>query len=247
MPRQLPWAQALRNTRNGLFVVDRSQRVLSWNRAEERLFGHAATDVVGCHCYDVVAGRLASGRLWCRPNCGVQRSVRQGRLLPAVEIAVLTKERRTVWLDVACFVLPGKPAPLVAHLLRDITAEKHHEEELDRIRTIMGVGGGRSRPGGEQREMPGAPAARPAADPVELESAKRLATLSARERSVLRLLADGLSGKSIAARLGISVLTVRSHVANVLRKLGVHRQAAAVAVALREEASPEHVRKFPTN
>jgi DNA-binding NarL/FixJ family response regulator len=61
------------------------------------------------------------------------------------------------------------------------------------------------------------------------------ARLTRREREVLLLLADGLRQDDIAERLFISRKTVGTHVANILRKLGVRSQTQAVAVALREE------------
>lgn len=59
--------------------------------------------------------------------------------------------------------------------------------------------------------------------------------LTKRELEVLRLLADGLRQDEIAERLFISRKTVGTHVANILRKLGVHSQIQAVALAYREE------------
>jgi DNA-binding NarL/FixJ family response regulator len=61
------------------------------------------------------------------------------------------------------------------------------------------------------------------------------ARLTGREREVLLLLADGLRQDDIAERLFISRKTVGTHVANILRKLGVRSQTQAVAVAFREE------------
>ena len=59
--------------------------------------------------------------------------------------------------------------------------------------------------------------------------------LTKRELEVLRHLADGLRQDEIAERLFISRKTVGTHVANILRKLGVHSQIQAVALAYREE------------
>jgi DNA-binding NarL/FixJ family response regulator len=59
--------------------------------------------------------------------------------------------------------------------------------------------------------------------------------LTNREREVLLLLAGGLRQEDIAARLFISRKTVGTHVANILRKLGVRSQTQAVAVAFREQ------------
>lgn len=59
------------------------------------------------------------------------------------------------------------------------------------------------------------------------------AGLTAREQEVLRLLADGLSNADIAARLTLSVHTVRNHVASLSAKLGAHSKLEALAVAVR--------------
>lgn len=59
------------------------------------------------------------------------------------------------------------------------------------------------------------------------------AGLTAREREVVRLLADGLSDREIASRLSISPHTVHGHVANLLAKLGVESRTAAAAFAIR--------------
>lgn len=59
-------------------------------------------------------------------------------------------------------------------------------------------------------------------------------TLTRREREVLQLAADGLSGPAIAEALVITPATVRTHFRNVYEKLGVGDRPAAVATALRE-------------
>lgn len=63
------------------------------------------------------------------------------------------------------------------------------------------------------------------------------AKLSRRELEVLRLLAQGLTQPEIAARLTISPKTVATHIEHVLRKLGVHSRAQAVALAFREDTT----------
>jgi DNA-binding CsgD family transcriptional regulator len=55
--------------------------------------------------------------------------------------------------------------------------------------------------------------------------------LTRRETEVLRLLADGLTNKQIAARLFISEKTVGSHVAHIFEKLGVHSRVGAAGRA----------------
>jgi DNA-binding NarL/FixJ family response regulator len=57
--------------------------------------------------------------------------------------------------------------------------------------------------------------------------------LSARERQVLHLLADGASNKVIARRLGITPNTAKFHVASIIAKLGAIGRTDAVARAMR--------------
>lgn len=58
-------------------------------------------------------------------------------------------------------------------------------------------------------------------------------SITAREREVLQLLADGLDNRAIATRLGISPQTVRTHIGNLLAKLAVSSRLEAVVKAVR--------------
>lgn len=60
--------------------------------------------------------------------------------------------------------------------------------------------------------------------------------LSAREIQVLQLVAEGKSNKDIGAALGLSALTVKSHLARIARKLGTGDRAEMVATAMRSGA-----------
>jgi len=65
-----------------------------------------------------------------------------------------------------------------------------------------------------------------------LDGAEALrASLSARERECLSLIADGLRVKAIAAELGIQPVTVELHLANARKKLGAATREHAVALA----------------
>jgi DNA-binding NarL/FixJ family response regulator len=65
------------------------------------------------------------------------------------------------------------------------------------------------------------------------EDAELAESLTAREREVLSLLAEGLSNRLIAARLGISEHTAKFHVNSILGKLGASSRGEAVAQAAR--------------
>ena len=68
---------------------------------------------------------------------------------------------------------------------------------------------------------------------AEAAATAELALLTERERDVLRLLADARSNAEIATELYIGEATVKTHVSNVLQKLGVRDRVAAVVYAHR--------------
>lgn len=67
----------------------------------------------------------------------------------------------------------------------------------------------------------------------EQEAQKAIDRLTPRERQVLQALAEGLDSKDIASKLKITVETERTHMVNILNKLGVHSRLQALVFAAR--------------
>jgi two-component system response regulator NreC len=74
------------------------------------------------------------------------------------------------------------------------------------------------------------------------EMLPRKRVLTAREREVLKLLAEGRTVRSAAAVLGLSVKTVDAHKFNLMRKLGLHNKAELVLWAVQKR-----ILKLPAN
>ncbi len=66
----------------------------------------------------------------------------------------------------------------------------------------------------------------------------RRASLTAREREVMRLLAEGRTVRQVALKLGVSVKTVEAHKFNLMRKLDIHNKAQLVTVAIQKKILP---------
>ena len=104
-------------------------------------------------------------------------------------------------------------------------------------------GGRRGHPGRRQRPEPDHPvdglqAAHRVHQPVqraEATSGRAAPRLTGRELEVLRLVAQGMSNREIAAELYISENTVKNHVRNILEKLHLHSRMEAVLYAVREK------------
>ncbi|MFC7218381.1 LuxR C-terminal-related transcriptional regulator [Streptomyces polyrhachis] len=105
-------------------------------------------------------------------------------------------------------------------------------------RTNVGLG---TRPGaahigaaaGRLHRRPGAPGGAPGRGEGAPGHPGGYRELSGREVEVLRLVAEGQSNKAIGVSMGLSALTVKSHLARIARKLGTGDRAGMVAVALR--------------
>ena len=73
--------------------------------------------------------------------------------------------------------------------------------------------------------------------PLEVE-AELPEEITSRETDVLRMLAQGLVNKDIAARLGISEHTVKFHISSILDKLGASTRTEAVTLGIRRGLIP---------
>lgn len=63
----------------------------------------------------------------------------------------------------------------------------------------------------------------------------RFASLTPREKEILKMLAEGNSVKEVATRLDLSVKTVEAHKFNLMRKLGIHNKAQLVQYAIQKK------------
>ncbi len=74
---------------------------------------------------------------------------------------------------------------------------------------------------------------RAAPQPASAAPTGTLAGMSQRELEVLQLVADGHSNRDVGEQLGLSALTVKSHLARIARKLGTGDRAEMVVLAMR--------------
>ena len=102
--------------------------------------------------------------------------------------------------------------------------------EIDAI-TALHRAGRRRRGGGGRRAGPAGD--RCTGPPLRTPRSRLVRYLTSREREVLVRLVRGEDTGAIAARMGIRPATARSHIQNVLAKLGVHSRLEAVVLASR--------------
>lgn len=69
--------------------------------------------------------------------------------------------------------------------------------------------------------------------PFESPLAAGLSVLSRREREIMELLSDGLTGEQVARELVLSIQTVKTHIRNAMLKLEASTRVHAIAIAIR--------------
>lgn len=130
---------------------------------------------------------------------------------PQVQILVLTSFKE------GDLIKKALEAGAIGYLLKDVLAD-------DLARAIRAAHAGRATLSPE--------AAQSLVETTNLPPAPGL-DLTEREREVLALMVEGLSNSQIAIKLSVSSSTIKSHVSNVLSKLGVTSRTEAVSLALR--------------
>ncbi|MFQ6020144.1 MAG: BTAD domain-containing putative transcriptional regulator [Dehalococcoidia bacterium] len=86
--------QMLKRTGDGLFAIDREQRIVFWNRAAQSILGLRESDVLGRPCYDVLRCWDDQGHSVCGPNCRVFRAVARGKEVPSQEMLLRRPDGR---------------------------------------------------------------------------------------------------------------------------------------------------------
>ncbi len=139
------------------------------------------------------------------------RAIRQQ--FPQIQVIALTSFKEGKLIQNAL------QAGAIGYLLKDVSAE-------DLARAIRAAFSGRATLSPEAAQALVQAANQP---PV------RGLDLTEREREVLTLMIEGLNNTQIAARLSVSPSTIKSHVSNILSKLGVSSRTEAVTLALRQK------------
>ena len=199
----------LGRTADGMVAIAPGGAIVSWNGAAAGLLDWGEDEVLGRPCHEVLGFADRCGNAVCSAFCAGCRPTDSDELVESRDVVAHAKSGKAVWLSVSTLVPPAEVRRYcrVVHLFREVGLPP----ELERLVA-------------ERLQVP-APATA-----EETGEAPTLDALTRREREILGLLADGLDTREIAAKLVVSLATVRNHVQNILAKLNVHSRLEAVVL-----------------
>jgi len=210
--------ELLESTADGAFAVNRNLEIVYWNQAAQAILGFGQDNTIGHPCYQVLQGLDECNRPFCKAFCRVADALSKREPVTSYDMRALTSKGDRQWLNMSVVYQQGAEDEdaLIIHLFRDRMHNKDLEALFSRILEAALNGNGL-----------------PARVSTSNNARSLFEELTAREREVLALLAEGLSTRDIAQRLVISPNTVRNHIQPILEKLYVHSRAGAVAFAIR--------------
>lgn len=204
----------LEHTADAAYTVTEGGEICSWNAAAERLFGYAASDVVGKNIDDVLEARDALGTeaLAGGLEAATRRWDGKSGGIASFDLEVRARSRGRIWVNVSTIVFDNRRTRrrLFVRLARDITPRRTREELSNRLLEVA-------------RQLVSLTDGATDHTPVE--------PLSEQERRILKLFADGSSSTTIARTLRISAQTLRNHLHHINRKLRTHNRLEAVTHA----------------
>ncbi len=187
----------------------------------------AFTAATGWRREEVVGRSEAELRLWGagEARAALEQQIRQTGQLRGCDIQLQDKDGGLRDYLVSADTVQIGNEPCVLSVMLDITERKQTETELmAAVQSVLAESSFLGRAIVE-RLTALTRAKGPATNQAEL------ASLPARAREVLELLAQGLPDDEVAKRLGVARTTLRNHIAAIYKKLGVHKRSALVVWA----------------
>lgn len=184
--------------------------MVAMNRHALDLVECPAAACIGRPCHEVIRGRDENLRPFCSATCPLRLRVESAGELDPEPLCITAPSGQEHWFQVMAFPLRVPDSDGLALIHCALPWDRSH-----RLETYMRRVTHRS--------------------PTQAHPDRRLASLTAREREVLDLLARDETLYGIAERLSLSHATVRNHVQHILEKLQVHSVMEAVAWWLLED------------
>ena len=111
---------------DGVFTVDRENRVTSFNRSAERITGFSRQDALGQYCFDIFRASI------CQSDCALRHTLETGEQVVNQAANIITKEGRQVPISISTAVLRDETGEVIGGVetFRDLSALEVLRKEL---------------------------------------------------------------------------------------------------------------------
>jgi DNA-binding CsgD family transcriptional regulator len=196
---------------SALIVVDNQKRILFMNDAASLLFAKDASLAEGTKCWEVMGLRTLDGKPFCGEDCPLWQQACNGIYDEAFHLTHSSPVGAIAEVSLKALPLytPEHDGAALLQIISPITPTNDSQTGEANAGTSQG--------------------------PPKQRRGELCHRLTKRETEVLKLLAGGRSTTAISDKLGISPVTVRNHLQNVMKKLEVHRRLDAVVAWMKSE------------
>ncbi len=144
----LPLLVTLSGSPDPVFVTNRHNRIVFWNRSAERLLGYSAEEVVGFPCAGVLHGTDVYGNRYCSETCAVTQMAIRGEIVRHFDLRLHAKDRQMVTVDVTILNLAVRPPDhfLLVHVMKPSAKAEASELTAREVEVIGMLAAGHTTP-----------------------------------------------------------------------------------------------------
>ncbi len=231
----------LESISEGIAVIDMESHIIDMNPVMLDLYGYdTKEEVIGRSTFEFIPVEY-----WDTVIENMKKSLKEGSS-GNLEIVLVNKNSERYEAEISTAPLRDKSGEPVGHIAitRDITERKLREAENNQLQETLNLYSNQVIKASRElvHAIRGVNALESGLQPARsrgsswnpVSGGDEVELLTAREIQVLQLAARGLSNKNIGFELGITMRTVKGHLANIYTKMKVKSRTEAVSSALKE-------------
>ena len=117
----------LESISDGVFTVDHNWRIMSFNRAAEKITGIPRNEAIGSHCWEVFRSNM------CEDNCALKRTMQEGTSLTNSETYIVNSRKQRIPITVSTAPLKNSAGEILGGVetFRDHSLEEALRKRLD--------------------------------------------------------------------------------------------------------------------
>ena len=117
---------------DGVFTVDESCLITSFNKAAEQITGFSAREAIGKHCFEIFRTEI------CHKSCALRDTLASHRPIENARVTIITHDGKEVPISVSTTVLRGDDGEMVGgvEFFHDLSEVEHLRQRLDQERVL---------------------------------------------------------------------------------------------------------------